>query len=169
YGIARRAKWPPVQRTFNARTCLVLSRFSGDMSALEQHPTPSIGALCMTKKFTLILIITVMSIVTHFAADETTKAAEGTLTLSKKSYQLAHAVAYESTTGGEEEVAVVLSAQPVSSEKLKKALAAEKESGFGEFPQRFLRVVFKNTVENKPWRGVGGGTTGGGSRDGRRE
>jgi len=120
----------------------------------------------MTKKFTLILILTVMSIVTRFAAGETTKAAEGTLTLSKKSYKLAHAVAYESTTGGEEEVAVVLSAQPVSSEKLKKALAAEKEGGFGEFPQPFLRLVFKKTGELKHWSALGGGTTVGGSSDG---
>jgi len=120
----------------------------------------------MTKKFSLILIVTVMSIVTLFAEGETTKAAVGTLTLSKKSYKLAHAVAYESTTGGEEEVAVVLSAQPVSSEKLKKALAAEKEGGFGEFPQPFLRLVFKKTGELKHWSALGGGTTVGGSSDG---
>src|SRR5439155_1423367 len=136
------------------------------MPALEQPPTPSTGALCMTKKFSLILIVTVMSIVTLFAEGETTKAAVGTLTLSKKSYKLAHAVAYESTTGGEEEVAVVLSAQPVSSEKLKKALAAEKEGGFGEFPQPFLRLVFKKTGELKHWSALGGGTTVGGSSDG---
>jgi hypothetical protein len=120
----------------------------------------------MTKKFTLILIVTVMSIVTLFAEGQTTKAAEGTLILSKRSYQLAQAVAYVSTTSGEEEVAVVLSAQPVSSEKLKKALAAEKEGGFGEFPEPFLKLVFKKTGELKHWSAVGGGTTIGGSSDG---
>src|SRR5262249_31766854 len=131
-------------------------------SNLQRH---RIGALCMTKKFTLILIVTV-SIVTLFAQDGTTKLAEGTLILSKRSYQLANAVAYVSTTSGEEEVAVVLSAQPVSSEKLKKALAAEKEGGFGEFPEPFLKLVFKKTGELKHWSAVGGGTTIGGSSDG---
>lgn len=71
--------------------------------------------ICMTKKFSLIVIVTVMSIVTLFAQKGTTKAAEGTLTLSKKTFQLKNAVAYESTTGREEEVAVVLSAQPGNS------------------------------------------------------
>ena len=61
---------------------------------------------------------------------------------------------------------MVLSAQPVSSEKLKKALAAEKEGGFGEFPQPFLRLVFKKTGELKHWSALGGGTTVGGSSDG---
>lgn len=120
----------------------------------------------MTKKFTLTLIVTVMSIVTLLAEGQATKAAEGTLILSKRSYQLGHAVAYVSTTSGEEEVAVVLSAQPVSSEKLKKALAAEKEGGFGEFPEPFLKLVFKKTGELKNWSAVGGGTTIGGSSDG---
>ena len=121
----------------------------------------------MIKKFMCVIAIaSAMGAVKLFAQEGTTKPAEGTLTLSKKSYQLAHAVAYESTTGGEEEVAVVLSAQPVSSEKLKKALAAEKEGGFGEFPQPFLKLVFKKTGELKHWSALGGGTTVGGSSDG---
>lgn len=122
----------------------------------------------MTKKFLcgVIAIASAMGAVTLFAQAGTTKPAEGTLTLSKRSYQLAHVVAYVSTTSGEEEVAVVLSAQPVSSEKLKKALATEKEGGFGEFPEPFLKLVFKKTGELKHWSAVGGGTTIGGSSDG---
>jgi hypothetical protein len=121
----------------------------------------------MTKKFMCVIgIASALGAVTLFAQQGTTKQAEGTLTLSKKSYQLAHAVAYESRTGGEEEVAVVLSAQSVSSEKLKKALEAEKEGGFGEFPEPFLKLVFKKTGELKHWSAVGGGTTIGGSSDG---
>jgi len=41
---------------------------------------------------------------------------------------------------------VVLSAQSLSGEKLKKALATEKEGGFGDFPQPFLKLVFNNNV-----------------------
>lgn len=101
------------------------------------------------------------------AEEAKTKAGEGTMTLSKKTYQLAHAVAYESATGGEEDhLTVVLSAQPVSNEKLKKALATEKEGGFGEFPPPYLKLIFKKTGALKNWSAVGGGTTVGGSRNG---
>ena len=120
----------------------------------------------MIKKFICLLTAMVALEAALFAQEGKTKPAEGTMTLSKKTYQLAHAVAYESTTGGEEEVAVVLTAQPVSGEKLKKARAAEKEGGFGEFPQPFLKLVFKKTGELKYWSAVGGGTTIGGSSDG---
>ena len=121
----------------------------------------------MIKKFMCVIAIaSAMGAVKLFAQEGTTKPAEGTLTLSKKSYQLAHAVAYELTTGGEEEVAVVLSGQSVSSEKLKKALAAEKKGEFAEFPQPYLKLVFKRTGELKHWSALGGGTTVGGSSDG---
>jgi hypothetical protein len=84
----------------------------------------------MIKKFiTLLTAMIALTAITLFAQEGTIKPAEGTLTLSKKSFQLKNAVAYESSTAGEEEVAVVLSAQPVSSEKLKKALATEKAGG----------------------------------------
>jgi hypothetical protein len=99
------------------------------------------------------------------AQEGTTKPAEGTLKLSKKSFRLANGVAYESASDGEETVAVVLSVQPISSEKLKKALATEKEGGFGEFPQPFLKLVFNKKGELKHWSAVGGGTTVSGSSD----
>jgi hypothetical protein len=122
----------------------------------------------MINKFIrLLTLMIVLDAVTLFAQEAKTKPAEGTLTLSKKTFQLAHAVAYESATGGEEDhLTVVLSAQPVSNEKLKKALATEKEGGFGEFPPPFLKLVFKKTGELKNWTAIGGGTTVGGSRDG---
>jgi hypothetical protein len=120
----------------------------------------------MIKKFICLLTTTIaLDATTLFAQEGATKPAEGTLTLSKKTFQLAHAVAYESASGGEEDLTVVLSAQPVSNEKLKKALAAEKEGGFGEFPPPYLRLVFKKG-ELKNWSALGGGTTVGGSRDG---
>lgn len=120
----------------------------------------------MIKKF-ISLFTAIVALEAALLAQETkTKPAEGTITLSKKTYQLAHAVAYESATAGEEEVAVVLTAQPVSGEKLKKARAAEKEGGFGEFPKPFLKLIFKRTGELKYWSGVGGGTSVSGSSDG---
>jgi len=36
-------------------------------------------------------------------------------------------------------------AQAISSEKLKKAMAAEKKGQFGEFPPPFIKLVFKKT------------------------
>ena len=103
---------------------------------------------------------------TVFAEEAKTKSGEGTLTLSKKTYPLAHALAYESATGGEPDLTVVLTGGPVSNEKLKKALATEKEGGFAEFPSPYLKMVFKQTGELKNWSAVGGGTTVGGSSDG---
>jgi len=120
----------------------------------------------MIKKFSLVAAVMVLSIVTLFAEEGTTKPAEGTLKLSKKSFALAHGVAYEPASDGEETVAVVLSAQSISSEKLKKALATEKEGELGEFPQPFLKLVFNKKGELKHWSAVGGGTTVSGSSDG---
>ena len=121
----------------------------------------------MINKFIrLLTVMIVLDAVTLFAQQGATKPGEGTLTLSKKTFQLAHAVAYESATGEKEDLTVVLSAQPVSNEKLKKALATEKEGGFAEFPSPYLKLVFKKTGELKNWSAIGGGTTIGGSRDG---
>src|SRR5438445_10533116 len=114
------------------------------MPALEQPPTPSTGAPCMTKKFSLILIVTVMSIVPLLAEEETTKAAEGTLMLEKKNYPLKNALAYETTIDNEPAITVVLSGQAVSSEKLKEAKEAEKQGMDGDFKRPYLKLVFKN-------------------------
>jgi hypothetical protein len=121
----------------------------------------------MINKFIrLLTVMIVLDAVTTFAQQEATKPGEGTLTLSKKTFQLANAVAYESARDGKEDLTVVLSAQPVSNEKLKKALATEKEGGFAEFPSPYLKLIFKKTGELKNWSAIGGGTTIGGSRDG---
>jgi hypothetical protein len=112
----------------------------------------------MTKKFSLIVIVTVMSIVTLFAEGETTKAAEGTLMLEKKNYPLKHAVAYETTIDEEQAITVVFSGQAVSSEKLKEARQAEKEGGDGDFNRPYLKLVFKKTGELKRWSAAAGGT-----------
>ena len=67
----------------------------------------------MAKRFIYLLsAITAMDVMTLFAQEGTTKAAEGTLMLSNKTYQLAHAVAYESTIDDEDVVMAVLSGQP---------------------------------------------------------
>ena len=121
----------------------------------------------MTKRFICLLTAMVTVLAPMLCAqEETTKPAEGTLKLSKKSFKLAHGVGYGSASDSEEAVTVVLSAQPVSNEKLKKVLATEKEGGSGEFPQPFLKLVFNKKGELKHWSAVGGGTTVSGSSDG---
>jgi len=120
----------------------------------------------MTKKFSLVAIVVAIGAVTVSAQESMTKPAEGTLKLSKKTFQLKNAVAYESPGEGEQTVAVVLSAQQISREKWKKALAAEKEGEFAEFPQPFLKLEFNNKGELKHWSAVGGGTSVSGSSDG---
>src|SRR5438552_6335376 len=112
----------------------------------------------MTKKFSLILIVTVMSIVTRFAEGETTKAAEGTLMLEKKNYPLKNALAYETTIDNEPAITVGLSGQAVSSEKLKEAKEAEKQGMDGDFKRPYLKLVFQNTGELKYWSAAAGGT-----------
>ena len=113
-----------------------------------------------------LAVIAFMQAMAIFADQPMTKPVEGTLTLTKKTFQLKNAFAYESSTAGEDGVAVVLSAQPLSGEKLKKALGTEKEGGFGEFPQPFLKLVFNKKGELKHWSALGRGTTVGGSSDG---
>jgi hypothetical protein len=97
-------------------------------------------------------------VVVLFAQEGTTKAGEGTLTLDKKTYQLAHAVAYESTIDDENAVVTVLSGQPVASEMLKEARKAEKDGGEGDFKKPFLKLIFKKTGELKYWSAAAGGT-----------
>jgi hypothetical protein len=81
----------------------------------------------MTKKFIYLLsAITAMGMVPLFAQEGTTKAGRGTLIVDKKTYQLARALAYESTIDEEDAVVIVLSGQPVASETLKEAREAEK-------------------------------------------
>ena len=113
----------------------------------------------MIKRFIYLLAaIAAMDVGALLAEEGTTKAAEGTLMLSNKTYQLAHAVAYESTIDDEDMVVAVLSGQPVASETLKEARAAEKDGGEGNFKKPFLKLVFKKTGELKYWSAAAGGT-----------
>jgi hypothetical protein len=113
----------------------------------------------MTKKFMcLVAMVSAMSVVKLFAQEPTTKAGEGTLMLEKKSYPLKHALAYEATIDNEDAIAVVLSGQAVSSEKLKETREAEKEGGDGDFNRPYLKLVFKKTGELKYWTAGAGGT-----------
>ena len=114
----------------------------------------------MTKKFIYFLIAaaSVIGAVPLFA-QEGAAAAAGTLTLDKKTYTLKRALAYETTIDDEDAIAVVLSGQAVSSEKLKEARDAEKEGGDPDFKRPFLRLVFKKTGELKNWSAAAGGTT----------
>ncbi|PYK98500.1 MAG: hypothetical protein DME32_14140, partial [Verrucomicrobia bacterium] len=113
----------------------------------------------MAKRFIYLLsAITAMDVMTLFAQEGTTKAAEGTLMLSNKTYQLAHAVAYESTIDDEDVVMAVLSGQPVPSETLKEARAVEKDGGEGDFKRPYLKLIFKKTGELKYWSAAAGGT-----------
>ena len=83
----------------------------------------------MTKKFMCVIaIVSAMGAVTLLAQEGTTKAGEGTLMLEKKNYPLKHALAYETTIDSDPAIAVVLSGQAVSSEKLKETKDAEKAS-----------------------------------------
>jgi hypothetical protein len=113
----------------------------------------------MSKKFMcLVAIVSAIGGITLFAQEGTTKAGEGTLMLDKKTYALKHALAYEATIDNEPAVAVVLSGQPASDEKLKEAREAEKEGGDGDFRRPYLKLVFKKTGELKYWSAGAGGT-----------
>jgi hypothetical protein len=113
----------------------------------------------MTKKFMcLVAIMSAIGALTLVAQQETTKAANGTLMLEKKIYSLKHALAYEATIDNEQAIAVVLSGQAVSSEKLKEAKEAEKGGMDGDFNRPYLKLVFKKTGELKYWSAGAAGT-----------
>ncbi len=121
----------------------------------------------MIKKFICLLsAITALNAAVIFAQEGPARMGEGTLMLSKKTFTLKNAIAYESATDDEGDVAIVLTAQPVSGAQLKKALDAEKDGGFSQFPKPFLKLVFKKTGELKYWSAAGGNTSIGGSGEG---
>jgi hypothetical protein len=87
------------------------------------------------------------------------KVAEGTLMVDGKNYPLTHALAYETTINEEELIAVVLSAQPVSSEKLKEAKEAEKEGQDSEFKRPYIKLEFTKAGALKVWSAGAGNTS----------
>src|SRR2546423_543677 len=135
-----------------------ISKFDDAIAGMPWH-----GVAClmgwgrMAKTFIyLIAVVSVIGAVTVFA--EEPKAAEGTLTIEKKSYQFTHAVAFETTIDNEEGVVVVLSRQAVPGEKIKEARENDKQSGDTDFGRPFLKLVFKKTGEFKYWSAAAGGT-----------
>ncbi|HLW35801.1 MAG TPA: hypothetical protein VKS98_09095 [Chthoniobacterales bacterium] len=91
-----------------------------------------------------------------FAQD---KPAQGTVTLSKKTWQLSQGVAYETTVDGEDRIIIVLSNQPITAQALKAARAAEKKGEFPEFKKPNLRIEFKKSGELIQWNGTDNNTS----------
>jgi hypothetical protein len=114
----------------------------------------------MTNKLICLLTaVSAMGAMPLFAQEGTATAPPGKLMLEKKTYQLKHALAYETTIDDENAIAVVLSGPPVSSDKLKEARKAERDGGDGDFGRPFLKLVFTKTGALKFWSAGAGGTT----------
>jgi len=130
------------------------------MGLLLKCPPSQKGTFIMAKKFMSLLaaMTVIVGAVTLIAQEGTTKPAVGTLVLEKKTYPLKHALAYETTIDNEQAIAVVLSGQAISSEKLKEAKETEKGGNDPDFKRPFLRLVFTNTGAFKHWSASAGGT-----------
>ncbi len=76
-----------------------------------------------------------------------------------KNYPLTHALAYETTINDEERIAVVLSGQAISSEKLKEAKEREKDGNDSDFKRPYLKLEFTKTGELKVWSAGAGNTS----------
>ncbi len=87
------------------------------------------------------------------------KAAEGTLMVDGKNYPLTHALAYETTINDEELIAVVLSDQPISSEKLKEAIEKEKDGEYPDFKRPYIKLEFTKEGALKLWSASAGNTS----------
>ncbi|HME87724.1 MAG TPA: hypothetical protein VKE30_00765 [Chthoniobacterales bacterium] len=111
----------------------------------------------MTKKFICFLAAMIAARAVTVLAEE--KPADGSLTLSKKTWQLSQGVAYETTADGEDALVVVLSNQPITAQKLKEARAAEKKGDFPDFKKPYLKLVFNKNGELKQWNGVDNNTS----------
>jgi hypothetical protein len=113
----------------------------------------------MANKFTsLVAVISMLGIPALIAQQPSSKPAEGTLMLEKKTYPLSQALAFETMIDNEDAIAVVLSRQAVSSEKLTEARQTDKQSGDTDFGRPFLKLVFKKSGEFKFWSAAAGGT-----------
>ena len=76
-----------------------------------------------------------------------------------KNYPLTHALAYETTIDNEEVIAVVLSGQMVSSEKLKQAIEGEKDGQDFGFNRPYLKLEFNKTGQLRLWSAGAGNTS----------
>ncbi|MDQ3115198.1 MAG: hypothetical protein M3Q86_01065 [Verrucomicrobiota bacterium] len=91
-------------------------------------------------------------------AQEGAITSEGKLVLDKKTYALKRALAYETTIDAEDAIAVVLSGQPITNEKLEEARDAEKDDRDGDFGRPFLKLVFTKAGQLKFWSAAAGGS-----------
>jgi hypothetical protein len=120
-------------------------------------------AFIMTKKF--ISLLTALAVIVGTAmlfAQEGAKpgkAGEGTLMVDGKNYPLAHALAYETTVNEEEVIAVVLSGQAISSEKLKEAREKEKDGEESDFKRPYIKLQFTKAGALKFWSASAGNTS----------
>jgi hypothetical protein len=117
----------------------------------------------MAKKFMSLLagMAIVASATTLFAQKEAkpAKAGEGTLMVDGKNYPLTHALAYETTVSEEEVIAVVLSGQAISSEKLKEAREKEKNGDESDFKRPYIKLQFTKAGTLKFWSASAGNTS----------
>src|SRR5437667_9845968 len=117
----------------------------------------------MTKKFMGLLagIAVIGGAATLFAQERAkpAKAAEGTLMVDGKNYPLTHALAYETTINDEELIAVVLSGQAISSEKLKEAREREKDGQEPNFKRPYIKLEFTKAGALKLWSASAGNTS----------
>ena len=116
-----------------------------------------------SKRFITVLVVTaaIGGSVT-LSAQEGAKPAnvgEGTLMVRGKNYVFKHAVAYETTIDDEEVIAVVMSGQTVSSEKLKEARKADKEGESSSFSRPYMKLEFTKAGELKHWSAGAGDTS----------
>ena len=91
-------------------------------------------------------------------AQEGAITSEGKLVLDKKTYALKRALAYETTIDAEPAIAVVLSGQAITNEKLEEAREAEKDDRDGDFGRPFLKLVFTKAGQLKFWSAAAGGS-----------
>jgi hypothetical protein len=121
----------------------------------------------MIKRFISLLAATIAigGAATFFAQEKVVKAGEGTLMVQGKNYALTYALAYETTIDDAEMIAVVLSGQAISSEKLKEARDAEKDGQDSDYKRPFLKLEFTKAGELKHWS-AGAGNTSLGRRSG---
>ncbi len=117
----------------------------------------------MSKKFLILLAAMAATVgaATLFAQKpaEPPKAGEGTLMVQDKNYPLKQVLAYETTINDEEVIAVVVSGQAVSSEKLKEAKEREKDGNDSDFKRPYLKLEFTKTGELKVWSAGAGNTS----------
>jgi hypothetical protein len=96
---------------------------------------------------------------TGVSSATTTKRAEGTLMVGNKNYPLTQALAYETTIQNEEVIAVVLSGQTISGEKLKEVMEGEKDGQDFGFNRPYLKLEFTKAGELKIWSAGAGNTS----------